>query len=147
MAYALLSVGVQHLTIIDLAADRAEERAQSLRELFPDREVVSGTPEDVPAALENAHGLVHCTPVGMHQHPGMPLDGSLLRSDLWVADIVYRPVETELVKTAKAAGCRVLDGGHMAVGQAVDAFRLMTGLEPDADRMRAQFLEMLAKGL
>jgi shikimate dehydrogenase len=147
VAYALLSVGVQHLTIIDLAADRAEERAQSLRELFPDREVVSGTPEDIPAALEKAHGLVHCTPVGMHQHPGMPLDGSLLHSELWVADIVYRPVETELVKAAKAAGCRVLDGGHMAVGQAVDAFRLMTGLEPDADRMRAQFLEMLEKGL
>ncbi|MGY5319697.1 shikimate dehydrogenase [Neomicrococcus lactis] len=147
VAYALLSVGVQHLTIIDLDATRAEERAQSLRELFPDREVASGTPDAVAAALENANGLVHCTPVGMHQHPGMPLDRSLLRSNLWVADIVYRPVETELVQAAKAAGCRVLDGGHMAVGQAVDAFRLMTGLEPDAERMRAQFLDMLAKGL
>lgn len=147
VAYALLSVGVQRLTIIDLDATRAEERAASLRALFPDREVASGTLDDVAGALENANGLVHCTPVGMHQHPGMPLDKSLLRSELWVADIVYRPVDTELVQAAKAAGCRVLDGGHMAVGQAVDAFRLMTGLEPDAERMRAHFLNMLAKGL
>ena len=52
-----------------------------------------------------------------------------------MADIVYRPLETELVRTARAAGCRVLDGGGMAVFQAVDAFRLFTGVEPDADRM------------
>ncbi|HEX2247616.1 MAG TPA: shikimate dehydrogenase, partial [Arthrobacter sp.] len=40
-----------------------------------------------------------------------------------------------------------LDGGHMAVGQAVDAFRYITGLEPDPARMRGHFLVLLAQGL
>jgi shikimate dehydrogenase len=56
---------------------------------------------------------------------------------------VYRPLETELVRTARAAGCRVLHGGGMAVFQAVDAFRLFTGLEPDAERMLAHFTELV----
>jgi shikimate dehydrogenase len=90
--------------------------------------------------------VVNCTPVGMHQHPGLPFDAALLSPDQWVADVVYRPIETGLVRAARARGCRVLDGGHMAVGQAVDAFRLFTGAEPDAARMRAHFLELVAAG-
>ena len=94
--------------------------------------------------MPQADGLVHCTPVGMAAHPGVPLDMSLLEPRHWVADIVYRPIETELVRGARAKGCEVLDGGRMAVGQAADAFRIFTGLEPDADRMRAHFLELVA---
>jgi shikimate dehydrogenase len=82
----------------------------------------------------------------MHAHPGLPVDVDLLESRHWVADIVYRPIETELIKAAAAKGCRVLDGGHMAVGQAVDAFRLITGMEPDGARMRKHFLDMLQQG-
>ena len=51
-----------------------------------------------------ADGLVHCTPVGMAAHPGVPLDLDLLESRHWVADIVYRPIETELVLSARAIG-------------------------------------------
>ncbi|MCQ8779927.1 hypothetical protein NQU49_25310, partial [Escherichia coli] len=48
---------------------------------------------------------------------------------------LLKSLETELVRTARATGCRVLDGGGMAVFQAVDAFRLITDVEPDAARM------------
>jgi shikimate dehydrogenase len=47
------------------------------------------------------------------------------------------------VRTARELGCRVLDGGGMAVYQAVDAFRLFTGLEPDPDRMLAHFTQLV----
>ena len=94
--------------------------------------------------MQPADGLVHCTPVGMAAHPGVPLNLDLLESRHWVADIVYRPIETELVRGARAKGCEVLDGGRMAVGQAADAFRIFTGLEADPDRMRAHFLELVA---
>jgi len=96
--------------------------------------------------LATADGVLNATPVGMHSHPGLPLDPALLQPRHWVADVIYRPVETELIAAATARGCRVLDGGHMAVGQAVDAFRFITGLEPDPARMRAHFLELLAQG-
>jgi shikimate dehydrogenase len=91
--------------------------------------------QDLATAVATAAGLVHATPTGMAAHPGLPLPAALLRPGLWVAEVVYRPLETELVRTARALGARVLDGGRMAVFQAADAFALFTGTEPDAARM------------
>ncbi|GAA2202615.1 shikimate dehydrogenase [Sinomonas flava] len=144
VAYALLTAGVEHLVIVDVDRSRAEGRATELAALFPAASVEARTTAELASLLEAADGVVHCTPVGMAAHPGTPFDTSLLTPRHWVADIVYRPIETQLVREARAAGCRVLDGGRMAVGQAVDAFRIFTGLEPDAERMRAHFLELIA---
>lgn len=93
--------------------------------------------------LADADGLVHCTPTGMAAHPGIPLDPALLHPGLWVADIVYRPLETELLMAARLAGCRVLHGGHMAVHQAADTLRLVTGRDPDVPRMLRTFAELV----
>jgi shikimate dehydrogenase len=63
----------------------------------------------------------------------------LLRADLWVTDIVYFPIETQLLRRARAAGCRTLDGGGMAVYQAARAFEIFTGRTADSARMRQRF--------
>jgi len=147
VAYALLKKGARKLTLLDLDPARSAERAAALAGLFPQQQVAAARMEDLPAVLAHADGLLNATPVGMYNHPGLPLDTEPLEPRHWVADVIYRPVETELIKTAAAKGCRVLDGGHMAVGQAVDAFRYITGLEPDPARMRGHFLELLAQGL
>jgi shikimate dehydrogenase len=88
-----------------------------------------------------ADGVLNTTPLGMAKYPGMAVPAELLRSDLWVADIVYFPLETELLRQARARGCRTLSGG-MAVFQAVGAFRHFTGIEPDATRMLRHFDQM-----
>ena len=75
----------------------------------------------------------------MAKHPGLPLPADLLRQDLWVAEIVYFPLETELLRRARALGAPTLHGGGMAVFQAVAAFRLFAGIEPDSERMLAHF--------
>jgi shikimate dehydrogenase len=98
---------------------------------------------DLPGAMANADGLINTTPVGMAKLPGMPLPADLLSPRLWVAEIVYFPLETELLRTAKQLGCRTLSGGGMAVFQAVDAFRLFTGLEPDPERMLRHFASLI----
>jgi shikimate dehydrogenase len=100
---------------------------------------VADGPGDV---LTDADGLVNASPVGMVGHPGLPLSARLLWSDLWVADIVYFPLETELLRIARKIGCRTMAGGTMAVFQAVGAFRLFTGIEPDAARMLRHFAGM-----
>ncbi len=82
-------------------------------------------------------GVVNATPVGMLGHPGSAVPFDRLRSDLWVSDVVYFPLETELVAAARARGCRVLPGGGMAVQQAVGAFEYFTGLPADSARMEA----------
>jgi shikimate dehydrogenase len=143
VAAALLSGGTRNLHLFDVDPARAEERAAALGRLFPDQQVHAATSDSLPALVRAADGVVNATPVGMHHHPGTPLDTDLLNGTQWVADVIYLPVDTELVVAARAKGCRVLDGGHMAVGQAVDALRLITGVEPDRHRMRTHFLELL----
>ncbi|WP_417215894.1 shikimate dehydrogenase [Arthrobacter sp.] len=147
VAYALLDAGVGHLALVDTDPDRCADRATALAGHFPQASVTAHAPAEVPGLLAAADGLVNATPVGMHQHPGLPLDTAALEPRHWVADVIYRPVDTELIRTASALGCRTLDGGHMAVGQAVGAFTLITGIEPDAAAMRAHFLDMIERGL
>ena len=136
VAYALLTAGVRELDLVDTDPARCAARAAELAGFFPDQPVTARTTAELPQLMPLADGLVHCTPVGMAAHPGVPLDMSLVAARHWVADIVYRPIETELVREARAKGCEVLDGGRMAVGQAADAFRIFTGLRgrrgPDA---------------
>jgi shikimate dehydrogenase len=136
-AQALMDLGVGELLICDFDAERASALASRLGELYPNRVAVC---TDVAGALRGADGLVNATPIGMRSHPGSPLDIRLLEPRLWVADIVYFPLETELLAAAKARGCRTLDGSGMAVHQAAAAFEIFTGRRADAERMRRSFV-------
>lgn len=143
VAHAALTLGVEQLSIIDVDPDRAAALAGELADRFgPDR-VRSLPTDDLEVALKGATGLVHATPIGMAAHPGTAVPAGFLHDGLWVAEVVYRPLRTQLLDDAAAAGCRTLDGGGMAVFQAADAFRLFTGLEPDIDRMLADFADLL----
>ena len=94
--------------------------------------------------MQGASGMIHATPTGMSRLPGLPLPAALLRADLWVSEIVYFPLETALLKAARSIGCPVVDGGTMAVGQALGAFELFTGLKADAARIDAHFRRLVA---
>jgi shikimate dehydrogenase len=140
VAHALLSEGVQLLSIFDVDDGRAQSLANNLNQHFGAGRAVAG--HDLPSTLAQADGLVNTTPMGMKKLPGMPVPVELLRAELWVAEIVYFPLETELLRNARALGCRTLDGGNMAVFQAVKAFELFSGVVPDAQRMLAHFQSM-----
>jgi shikimate dehydrogenase len=140
VAHALLSEGVQRLSIFDVETGRAHSLADNLNQHFGAGRAVVGY--DLPGTLAQADGLVNTTPMGMKKLPGMPVPAELLRAQLWVAEIVYFPLETELLRTARQLGCRTLDGGTMAVFQAVKAFELFSGVAPDAQRMLAHFQGM-----
>ncbi len=137
VCYALLRMGARKVLVFDRVRECAEKLVRRLSERF-DGGCVSLL-EHPAEAIQSVSGVVHATPVGMIGHPGMPIAREWLRPDLWVADIVYFPLETELIKAARERGCRTLDGGGMAVFQAAEAFRLFTGVEPDRARMLAQF--------
>ena len=114
VAHALVDAGVERLMILDLDAGLARD-------------------------LAAADGVVNATPVGMAKLPGLPLPETAVEPRHWVADVVYFPLETELLRLARARGCRVLPGSGMAIFQAVRAFGLFTGLQADPARMRAAF--------
>ncbi|AYC37334.1 shikimate dehydrogenase [Streptomyces griseorubiginosus] len=142
VAHAALTLGAERVTVVDALADRAAALAAALNRHFGEGRAAAAGPERLPALLAGADGVVHATPTGMAAHPGLPFPAGLLRPELWVAEVVYRPLETELLRTARALGCATLDGGGMAVFQAADAFRLFTGREPDSARMLADIAEL-----
>ncbi|MER7176378.1 shikimate dehydrogenase [Streptomyces mesophilus] len=142
VAHALLTLGTGRLTVVDAVPERAAALAASLDLHFGEERAHFAPADTLTAHVTEADGLVHATPTGMAAHPGLPLPEELLHPGLWVADIVYRPLETALIRAARARGCAVLHGGGMVVFQAVDAFRIFTGREPDADRMLAHFTEI-----
>jgi len=140
-ADAVLRLGAQELVVHDQVSARAAELAARLNEAFGGRRVHAS--DSLPAALDGASGIIHATPTGMAKFPGLPLAEAWLRPGTWVSEVVYVPLETELLRAARRAGCRTVDGGHMAVGQAVHAFGLFTGLQADAARMDAHFRRLV----
>jgi shikimate dehydrogenase len=140
---ALLRLGTDHLCVVDHDAERASGLAHNLAARHTNARVEPSSPDKLSVLLPASDGIVHCTPTGMAEHPGLPFEAELLNSRQWVADIVYRPLDTELLTAARGLGCRTLDGGHMAVYQATEAFALITGLTPDAGRMSRHFRSLV----
>ncbi len=141
IADAVLRLGAAQLRVVDTDMARAGALADALSTRFGGRVSAHA---DVAPALKGATGLIHATPTGMDKLPGMPIPAELLRPTLWVSEIVYFPIATALLQAARAAGCATMDGGAMAVGQAVGAFELFTGLRADPERMGRHFRTLLA---
>jgi shikimate dehydrogenase len=140
VGYGLLQQGAAHVAVLDADPERAQACVVRLAKRYGDERV--SVTQDLASALAGAGGLVNATPIGMVGHPGTSVPVDLLRPDLWVSDVVYFPLETELVARARERGCRVLPGGGMAVHQAVGAFELFTGCSPDVERMTRAFAEL-----
>ncbi|UUX49837.1 shikimate dehydrogenase [Nisaea acidiphila] len=141
---ALAEAGVGTLFIRDNNVDAAERLAADIRENFP--WTVAEPVDAAGLAGLVPDGIVNATPVGMVSHPGMPVARDLLEPRPWVADIVYFPLETELLRTARERGCATMSGRGMAVMQAAKAFEIFSGKQADAGRMAETFDSFDAKG-
>jgi shikimate dehydrogenase len=134
---ALLQLGTASLVVSDIDLERARRMIERLVTDFPDATISVANLADLNP--EDFDGLVNTTPVGMAKTPGMPVTREFLRPAMWVADIIYFPLETELLASARALGCLTMSGEPMAIFQAVRALELFCGHKPDPDAMRATF--------
>ena len=142
-ADAALRIGARELRIVDRDHERAKNLAERLNSNHGGQRCRAVA--DIATALVGATGLIHATPTGMEKTPGMAAAENLLRPGLWISEVVYVPLEPELLGAARRVGCKVMDGGHMNVGQALGAFRLFTGIDADAGRMDAHFRRLVAE--
>jgi shikimate dehydrogenase len=134
IAFALARLGASQVRIVDTDRTKADALARLLAAY---RGIsVAGS---VAEALDGAVGLVNGTPVGMLPSLGMPVPEALLHDGLWVADAVYSPLWTPLLKAAKAKGARIMTGRELAIYQAAEAFELFTGLKPSTIEMGQAF--------
>jgi shikimate dehydrogenase len=122
---ALVDEGVRSITIVN----RSKDRAQSLCTLFgPSIHVAEW--QSLPAALRQADMLINTTSLGMKGQPPLPIDLAPLPRSAMVADIVYIPLETSLIETARRRGNPVVPGLGMLLHQAVRGFELWFGVRP-----------------
>ncbi len=143
VASALAARDVGELVIADAAAGRAAALAASVAEASTGRVRAIG-PDALADVLPGADGVVNATPFGMAAHPGAAFDVGLVPGGAFVADVVYRPVETELLVAARDRGCRVMSGLGMAMHQAADAFEIFTGEPADREAMLADLTDLVA---
>lgn len=140
VAHALLGIHTRELAVVDTEVGRARDLVDALcRRFGAGRAIAMADPAE---AMRGADGMVNATPVGMAKFPGLPLPVELLSPKLWVSEIVYFPLQTQLLTEAEARGCRTMSGAGMAVFQAAEAFRLFSGVTADAERMLAHFAEL-----
>ncbi|MFB6446605.1 shikimate dehydrogenase [Bradyrhizobium tunisiense] len=139
IAFALASLGVTDIRIVDSEPARAEKLVSLLAPRGGARAAAS-----VEDALDGATGLVNGTPVGMLPNRDTPVPAALLRADLWVADAVYSPLITPLLAAAREKGARTMTGRELAIYQAADAFELFTGLAPSTEVMGEAFDAVMA---
>lgn len=143
VACAMMDLGAASIDIHDVDPSRASGLVADLIMLFGADRCRLTT--DLKTAIADASGVVNATPVGMYGFPGNPVPDGAVTSRHWVADIIYSPIETSLIKSARSAGARVLTGGGMCVHQAAEAFTLFTAIKPDIQRMHRVFNAALSE--
>ena len=125
---ALLGAGAPEIRL----TNRTRARSEALKTEFGQRISVIDWVQ-AGNAVEGAALVVNTTSLGMQGKPAfrVPLDG--LASDTVVTDLVYTPLDTDLLQTARDRGCRVVDGFGMLLHQAVPGFERWFGVRPDVD--------------
>jgi shikimate dehydrogenase len=104
------------------------------------------TAENLKKAVNNAEILVNATSLGMSPEiDSTPVPAELLRADLTVFDVVYNPLQTRLLREAKAVGAQTIDGLEMLVRQGAVSFEIWTGVKPPVEVMREAALSLLQK--
>ena len=113
-----------------LMTNRSPERAEEVRSFDRDR-IATLDWAEIPAALARADLLVNTTSLGMAGQPPLAIDLAPLPGTAIVADIVYAPLETELLAGARRRGLRTVDGLGMLLHQAVPGFARWFGVTPE----------------
>jgi shikimate dehydrogenase len=126
---ALDGLGAAKVHILNRHADKARALARSLQPMVR-CEIMPGGLEDWDKVAASADFLINTTSAGMKGTPPLRLDLALLPKGVTVLDIVYNPLETELLKQAKARGHATIDGLGMLMHQAVPSFEAFFGVKP-----------------
>jgi shikimate 5-dehydrogenase len=129
-AYALVSLDMD-VTVLARTPDAARRLAERFGCRWGGLEEFRGSDTDV---------VVHATPVGMEPDTRSLLAPRDLRAGMTIFDLVYTPPETPLIRAAKEAGCETIPGTEMFVHQAVEQFRLITGIAVSPALVREMLL-------
>jgi len=138
IAAALCRLKVQELIVYDTCIESAKTLVQLLSESGGVARVANPNLAD---EMKQARGLVNATPLGMYQYPGNPFPVSGMGGQEWAFDAVYTPEKTEFLAECQQRSISVLSGFRLFLYQGLDAFRIFTGITPDATLVEPEFLK------
>jgi shikimate dehydrogenase len=144
IAYSLFPY-VDRIIIANRTISKAESLARLLRRLARKKVLVSSLSRiRLKEAISDADLVINATPVGMSSESSQSLiPSNFMRPGIFVFDVVYNPPETQLLRNAKRAGARAINGVEMLVRQGALSFQLWTGIEPPLEVMRNAVLKEL----
>lgn len=139
----LARAGCTRLVVANRTVGKADELAESVARHGVESAALPLERDALAPELKSADLLVQTTTLGMAGNEDMPVEDDLLQPRLLVADIVYTPLETPLLRAAKARGCAVVPGWGMLLYQGVEAFERWTGVPAPVAVMREALLTAL----
>ena len=143
IAYSMGGSGCS-VTLMSRTASHAKLLAKSLRIRFGTKaESVPLSRKSLRECVSQADIILNASSMGMDAKNNPPIDRSWIRSDHWVFDIVYRPVQTKLLQIAKARGARTINGLEMLLNQGASSFTIWTGRNAPTVAMRRAMIEKL----
>lgn len=143
VGFQLVEAGAE-VTLANRTEKRAIELAEDMTGALPEGKIMGTGLSGLNTLVAETDVLINATTLGMHPNVNASIvEASALHPDLTVFDIVYNPLETRLLKDAKAAGAKTISGVLMLVHQGAEAFRLWTGVKPPVELMKNVVLEAL----
>ncbi len=136
IAFALVALGASELRLCDADRGKAEALAAALAPRAQGTRIVIS--ETVTDAAEHADGIVNATPLGMAGVGGNAIPDMALEGAGWAFDAVYTPQWTEFLTRARDACLDILSGYELFLFQGIDAFRIFTGHDVDAEALRRE---------
>jgi shikimate dehydrogenase len=137
----------EELVILNRTPQKAEKLADVLHREFDKRIIGKDfSPKIIGEELKDADILVNATSVGMHPNVNRSLvPPNSLKTDLYVMDIIYSPLDTKLLQDAKAAGAKVISGIEMLLHQGAASFEIWTNRQAPVKVMKHAVLNKLAE--
>lgn len=141
----ILSEEAKKIVLTDIVEERAVTVAREItKNMEANVEGKLASAKVLAEEIKHADLLINATPIGMHPKEGdSPISKDLLHQELFIFDVIYNPMETQLMKEAAEIGCKTLSGLDMLINQGVIAFKWWTGKTPDSKLMKDKIIDFL----
>ncbi len=129
--------GVKSLTILNRTVSKSKKLIEKIKNKFPEIETSYGSLNEIHIDLKKIDVLINCTSVGMYPEVDkMPIEINGFNKNVIVYDIIYKPLETKLVKSAKKEGMIAIGGLDMLIYQALLSDEIWLGRKLDIEKMK-----------
>ena len=146
VSYSLIE-SVNRLIIFNRTKQNAEQLVNTLKKDSESQIIAKKlSKSNLANEIKKTDLLINATPVGMYpSHHESVIAPDMFHKDMAVFDLIYNPLETQLIKDAKIAGCKTLNGIDMLINQGALAFEWWTNKKPNTNLMKRKIIEILSK--